>query len=160
MTAAGSIGPAGVIVPPRAFRSDTVGIFAVLALAGLAQVITGSPPATVARTVPDLASTLWSVSLLVFGTVGIVSCFLPTRLALAAVGLHLAARVALAAGSAAYALAIVARTSLLDGSFLVAVTYAGICVLNLTAAHTLRRWSRDRRELVEAVLKAQERGEL
>lgn len=147
----------GAIGPPRSFRSDTVGIFAVLMVVGLGNLVTpreGSLDDLVSLPV----SLLWDLTLVVFGALGLASCLVPQRYTLTALGVEFAARFALGFGSAAYAVAVVEANGLTGASVVRIATYSGISVLCLTAAWSILRWLLQRRRQVSTLLAEQQQA--
>ncbi len=142
-------------LPPRAFRSDTVGIFAVLFLAGITQLVT-TEPGSVRSQVSPVVATIWSLTLAVFGAMGVVSVYLPRRFGFLGVGLHLAARLALGFGALTYAVAVTNTLGVRGSSALVALTFVGITVLCWRAAFVIYRWLQAQQRAVAAVLVVQD----
>lgn len=138
--------------PPRAFRSDTVGIFAVLLVVGVGHLVTPGH-GSLDDLVPAPVSLLWTVTLVVFGAMGLVACLLPRQWLFLALGMEATARIALGFSTAAYAVA-VAFARGVDGITRVA-TYSGISLLCFLAAFTILRWLRSQRRAVTIVLSEQ-----
>lgn len=138
--------------PPRGHRSDTVGIFAVLALSGFAQIAAPEQVGSLRDLVSMTVAVVYSATLVVFGTLGLVSTLLPVRMTIPALGMELAARLALCIATATYATAVLLAIGPTAGAFLVAVVFYGIAALCAVAATVIGRWLLRQRRAVSAVL--------
>lgn len=144
--------------PPRAFRTDTIGIFLVLFAAGLAQLINQTPGAVRRVAEGSIAADVWEVTLVTFGLIGLVSTFMPKSKAIIGLGMELIARLGLGFGALTYGLAVGANRGFLVAEFAV-LTYLGISGLMLVAAVQILGWLRTQRRVVDQYLDLAERGE-
>jgi hypothetical protein len=129
--------------------SDALGIFAVLALAGLTQLLT-TEPGSLRATVAPAVATGWSVSLLVFGGIGVLSMLLPRRRILLALVLELGARVSLGFGAATYAAALI--DALGSAATFPAVVFGGISLMFFSGARQIRtELHHRRREMADLI---------
>jgi hypothetical protein len=138
--------------PPRGHRSDTVGIFAVLALSGVAQIAAPEQVGSLRDLVSMTTAVVYSATLVVFGILGLISTLLPTRMTIPALGMELAARMALSIATATYATAVLLAIGPTAGAFLVSVVFYGISALCAVAAVVIARWLLRQRRAVTAVL--------
>lgn len=137
--------------PPRGHRSDTVGIFAVLAISGLADMLV-SKPDSVNDLVGNRVAFAWGLTMVVFGLLGLASTLLPKRLLIPALGMELAARIALAFSASTYATAILLDRGLTAGTALAACVFYGIAMMFAFAAAQIARWLVRQRMAVTAVM--------
>lgn len=135
-------------------RTDAIGIFAVLAIAGLAQLITTQPDSIRDQLTPPLAD-LWSATLLIFGVLGLVGTFLSRTRQIVGMGLEMASRIALGAGALTYAVAVYMSIGFPSGRFVV-LTYTGIAIMMLAGAYQISRWLRLQRKAVDRALEGDE----
>jgi hypothetical protein len=141
--------------PPSAFRTDTIGIFAILAFAGAVQIVTTEPGSVRALLDPKVAA-FWSVTLAVGGAFGLAAVLAPRRWAITAAVVQLGARVALGFGSLTYAVALLVTIGLTRGSSTAAITFGGIALMCFLAAWSIWKWIQAQAVAVQVVLVAQE----
>lgn len=149
-----SSGEAVQVPPPLSLRTDVVGIFSVLMLSGIAQLLAATPDSLQAI-VPETLRSIWSWTLLVFGGIGLAATLAPGRWRIMAMGVEAVARLALGLAALAYALAVLEYVGLQTGS-LVFLTFLGISVLMMVGAIQLFRWLRRQRTVVTIVMHRQE----
>ncbi len=141
----------GRLPPPRSFRTDTIGIFAVLFAAGLAQLINQTPGPVRSVAEENLVADIWEITLASFGLLGLLATLTPKRWAVIGLGMEFVARIALGLGALAYSLAVGVYRGFSEAEFSV-LTYLGISVLMIVGAAQIMKWLREQRKAVDGVL--------
>lgn len=142
------------VPPPLSLRSDTIGIFAILGISGLAQFLTGSP-ASIASLVAPLISLLWASTLMAGGVVGLIGTLVPERWRIIGFALEATARVALGCGAFAYSVALIIALGWERAAFNILVFF-GLGFMLLVGALQIVRWLRWQRLAVDVVMQTQQ----
>lgn len=139
--------------PPLSLRTDSIGIFTVLALSGVSQFLTG-PTASAAETLPQWALLSWELTLITGGFGGLASTLVPARWRVYGFAGEAIARLALGLGAAAYAAAVLNFRGMSAG--FTSAVFLGISVMMLVGAVQLGLWLHRQRQVVTVVLRFQE----
>lgn len=118
-------------------------ILAAAAVAGVALLVVGQRPRSIAEAMPPLVQDTWEIALIVSGLIGLAGIYWPGP-ALAGIGAELSALVVLGTATTMYAIALAAISgwqALAAGSFVAAVGVASWCRAGLIV-RDLRRLAR------------------
>lgn len=136
----------GTVPPPLAFRTDAMGIFAILAVVGIGSLLVREP-ASIEALAPQWASMMWAISLTTFGTAGLLATFVPRRWRIWGVAVEAACRIGLTIAPITYGVAIVANIGIERGIATI-VAFSGIGLVCAVAAWLEVRWLRRQARLV------------
>jgi len=145
------------IPPPLAFRTDAMGIFAILGLTGVASLVIGTP-SSIEQIVPPWASIMWAVSLTAFGGLGFVATLCPRRLRVYGLAVEAMCRTGLALAPLVYSSAIIGVVGI-KPRLATVIVFCGISAINAVAAVLIFRWLRKQQRLVVHALRNRGEGE-